>query len=418
MGLNVILATLGSSGDVNPFIAIGKGLLARGHRATLVTNPHFEPAARRAGLDFAPVHTVEDYARVTQDPDLWHPVRGMLILSREVIVRGIPPVYEAIKERHVPGETVVVASGLTFGARIAHETLDVPLVTVFLQPLCVRSLDAPPVLPLRAPMRVFGRWGTRALYRFGDFLIDRIVGRPTNDYRRSFDLPPVRRLLNTWWISPQCTVGIWPAWYAPPQADWPQCVRLADFVYHDTGSSSEQASAAEDFFSAGDPPIVFTPGTAMRHGRDFFVAAAEACRILGLRGALVTPYADQVPDRLPEGVTQLPYVPFGEYLPRAAAIVHHGGIGTVAQGVSAGIPQVVRPMGFDQFDNGARLERLGIGAAIPRRKFRARRVAHVLDKLLSSDRVASRTRELAGEIEPDRGVRLTCEAIEATAGGA
>jgi UDP:flavonoid glycosyltransferase YjiC (YdhE family) len=412
VGLNVILATLGSSGDVNPFIAIGRAMVARGHDATLVTNPHFESAARQAGLDFAPVHTTEEYERITSHPDLWHPVRGILVLSREVVIRGLAPVYEAIERRRGMGKPVVVASALTFGARVAHETMAVPLVTVILQPFCVRSLIDPPFMPFRKTARCFGRLGMRGLYRIGDYLIDGVVRRATNDFRASFGLPPVHRLMDKWWFSPQRAVGVWPDWYAPPQADWPGNVHATDFVFHDTAPAAGQADAAEEFFSNGDPPVVFTPGTAMRQGRDFLAAGAEACRLLGCRGALVTPHAEQVPDRLPGVVVHVPYVPFGEYLHRASAIVHHGGIGTVAQGLSAGIPQVVRPMGFDQFDNGARLERLGIGASIPRRAFRARRVAKVLDRLLTSDSVASRARKCAERIDKDRGTRLTCEAIE------
>lgn len=415
--MNVILATLGSSGDVFPFIAIGKGMIARGHRATLVTNPHFESAARAAGLDFAPVSDAQEYLRITKNPNLWRPLRGLLVISREIMIRGIEPVFEAIQERFEPGETVVVANGLAYGARIAHEALAVPLVTVFLQPLCVRSLVEAPVLPVGGFLQSLGPLGTRALYRFGDLLTDFIQSGPTNKFRRSFGLPPARRLMSEWWMSPQRTVGVWPQWFAPSQSDWPACVRLADFIFHDAPSTGDNA-AADAFFSEGEPPILFTPGTGMRHGRKFFAAAAEACSLMGRRGALVTPYVEHVPRRLPTGVVHLPYVPFGEYLPRAGAIVHHGGIGTVAQAFAAGIPQVVRPMGFDQFDNGARVERLGVGVSIRSRGLRAKRLAEALDGLLSSEQVASRCRELSDRTDRDRGIRLTCEAIEKTAADA
>ncbi len=418
MGLNVILATLGSAGDVNPFIAIGKGMVARGHTATLVTNPHFESVARQAGLAFAGVHTVEDYARVTNDPDLWRPIRGLMLLSREIVVRSLEPVFETIRQLNRPGETIVVATGLTFGARIANEVLGVPLVTVFLQPFCTRSLIAPPEMPFGKLARLLGRPGTRGLYRVGDSLFDRVVAGPTNAYRRTFGLPPERRLMNRWWMSPQRVLGVWPDWFAPPQPDWPEAVRLADFVVHNAPPQRSQACEADAFFSNGTPPIVFTPGTAMRHGRDFLAAGAQACEILRRRGVLVTPYPEHVPKRLPDQVVHLPYVPFGTFLPRAGAIVHHGGMGTSAEAMQSGIPQVVRPMGYDQFDNAARLERLGVGAAIPRSRFRARRLAHVLDRLLSSDGVVSRAQELASRMDRARGVQLACEAIEQTAADA
>ncbi|MFQ5489902.1 MAG: glycosyltransferase [Phycisphaerae bacterium] len=416
MSLHVILATLGSSGDVNPFIAIGRAMVARGHRATLVTNPHFETAAREAGLDFAPIRAQEDYVRITKDPDLWHPRRGLQVLCREVIVPGIAPTHETIERLNTPGQTVVLAHGLAFGARIAHETSGVPLVTLFPGPLAVRSLIDPPHVPFCGTARRLGSVGMRFAYRVGDFLIDRVVLKPTNAFRRSFGLPPVRRLMRDWWMSPQRVIGVWPDWFAPPQPDWYDKIRVTGFVYHDTPHALADTGQAEAIFSAGQAPVLFTPGTAMRHGRDFFAAAAEACRLIGRPGVLLTPFAEQIPDRLPDGVVHLPFLPFGTYLPRAGAIVHHGGVGTVAQAMSAGIPQVVRPMGYDQFDNGHRVERLGVGVSIRRSRFRARRVAEVLDGLLSSRHVAERCRDLASRIQPGTGAQRACEAIEGTAG--
>jgi UDP:flavonoid glycosyltransferase YjiC (YdhE family) len=339
----------------------------------------------------------------------------MQVLCREVVVPGLAPVYEAVERLHVPGETVVVAHGLAFGARIAHERLGVPLVTLLPGPCAVRSLIAPPRIPFGAAARRFGRVGMSAMYRVGDFLIDRVVGRPTNAYRETFGLPPVRRLMYDWWMSPQCVLGIWPDWYAPRQPDWPERVRVTGFIYHDTLHAFERVAEVESIFSSGPSPVLFTPGTAMRHGHRFFEAAAQACRLIGRRGVLVTPFAEQIPAELPDGVVHVPFLPFGEYLPRAAAIVHHGGVGTVAQAMSAGIPQLIRPTGYDQFDNGARVERLGVGAAMVPRRFRARRVAETLRALLSSRGVAERCRELASRIDTSRGVQEACNVIEGTA---
>ena len=150
----------------------------------------------------------------------------------------------------------------------------------------------------------------------------------------------------------------------------------------------------------------------MRHGRDFFEAAGQACRLIGRRGVLLTPFAEQIPDNLPDGVVHIPFLPFGTYLPRAGAMVHHGGVGTVAQAMSAGIPQVIRPMGYDQFDNAHRVERLGVGVSIGRPQFKAPRLAVALSGLLSSHEVATSCRNLASRIEQSKGVERACEVIE------
>jgi rhamnosyltransferase subunit B len=103
-------------------------------------------------------------------------------------------------------------------------------------------------------------------------------------------------------------------------------------------------------------------------------------------------------------------------LPRAAALVHHGGIGTLSQGFAAGLPQLVMPMSFDQPDNAARLKRMGAGLALPRRRFRSAIVATALAQLLDSAEIAARCREIAGRIIPNRAVEMACEVIERVSG--
>jgi UDP:flavonoid glycosyltransferase YjiC (YdhE family) len=90
----------------------------------------------------------------------------------------------------------------------------------------------------------------------------------------------------------------------------------------------------------------------------------DACRRLGRRGLLLSRYRDQLPADLPPGVRHFDYVPLSRVLPRAAALVSHGGIGTLSQALAAGIPQLIMPLGFDQFDNAARLGRLGVAATL------------------------------------------------------
>src|SRR5690606_30678605 len=124
-----------------------------------------------------------------------------------------------------------------------------------------------------------------------------------------------------------------------------------------------------EFLVAGEPPIVFAPGSANVQATEFFRTAAEVCEQLGRRGVLMTKYPDQLPPDLPRSVRQFGFVPFSKLLPRAAALVHHGGIGTCAQGLAAGLRQVVMPMAYDQLDNGTRLARLGVGGVIPVEKF-------------------------------------------------
>ena len=110
--------------------------------------------------------------------------------------------------------------------------------------------------------------------------------------------------------------------------------------------------------------------------------------------------------------TPLDYLAFSEVLPRCAVLVHHGGIGTTAQAIAAGIPQVIRPMAHDQPDNAARVEKLGVGASLSPPKFNAVSLAEQLNALLTSQAVLDRCRTCAERIDPEQSLNDTCAAIE------
>ena len=122
--------------------------------------------------------------------------------------------------------------------------------------------------------------------------------------------------------------------------------------------------AVERFLEEGSPPLVFVPGSANRQASRFFRTAVDACQYLGRRGLLLTRYRAQLPAVLPKEVLWFDYVPLGRLLPRALGLVHHGGIGTAAQGLAAGLPQLIMPMAYDQPDNANRLESLGVARTI------------------------------------------------------
>jgi UDP:flavonoid glycosyltransferase YjiC (YdhE family) len=406
----VLLATFGSYGDVQPMIGLGSELQRHGATATVLTNGYFESAVRAAGLDFVAVTDAAEYEAITLNQDLWHPRRGLELVAR-AWANLLPPVYEAILQNYQPGETVVVATAVTFAARVAQEKAGVPLATVHIQPAMFRSLFEMPRLPMMPPTEWLPRFGKRLLYWLGDRVFDGAIAGDVNAFRAQFGLRPIRRILQEWSLSPQLVVGLFPDWFAAPQPDWPRQSLLSGFPLYDGDDGSELPGNAQRFLDAGDAPIAFTPGSAMRQGQPFFAAAAEACRLLGRRGILLTRYPEQVPAELPEGVVHFDYLPFGRLLPRCAALVHHGGAGTTAQGFAAGIPQLIMPMAFDQPDNAARAVRLGVARTISRRSFHPRAVSRLLRQLIEEPAIAERCQQLSGRCrDPHRFARV-CEAI-------
>ncbi|MCE9547727.1 MAG: glycosyltransferase [Planctomycetia bacterium] len=413
--LDVLLIPLGSAGDVHPFIGLALTLRNRGHKVTVATNPHFAPLAQRLGLEFEPVGTLDEYDIVTRNPDLWHPTRGFKMVVRYAMLGTMRQLYELVRRRYVPGRSVVVTQATALGARIARDKLGVPLVTVHLQPAVVRSVYESPLLPPLLLGPKVPRWFKRFQFYLTDrLLIDPLLGPEVNAFRAELGLPPVRRLLGPWWNSPDRVIGLFPDWYARLQPDWPQKSVLTNFPLWDETESRETPPGLEQFLAAGEPPVVFTPGSAMRVGADFFAAAVEACQILKRRGLLLSQFRDHLPAQLPATVAHFDYVPFSQVLPRAAAIVHHGGIGTVAQSFAAGVPQIIMPMAHDQPDNAARVERLGVGRSLPPKNFRGPQLAAELEQLLSPPQVRERCRELATRLKGCNGLELAADEVEAT----
>lgn len=408
--MNIVLITFGSAGDIHPFVGLGTGLKERGHRVTVVTNGYFEPVVREAGLEFTPIGTREDYLSFVSNPDIWHPLKGLKILLNDALLPLTRPVYDLL-DRLNPSETVIVSSFYSFGARVAHEKWQFPFVSVHLQPACFTSAHKPAAgMPMPQWLPVWSR--RLILNALEKAFIDPMVAPTINPLLAELGLPKAQRFLSSWAHSPQKVIGLFPEWFAEPQPDWPSQTELAGFYSYDRKGEEPLAKEIQQFLDAGDPPIVFTPGTANTHSNEFFKESIEASCLLGKRALLLTPHRSALPAQLPDGVLHCDYLPFSTVLPRAAAIVHHGGIGTAAQAMAAGVPQLVMPMAFDQPDNAARLERLGIGASLRPGKYRSKQAAQKLEHLLGSRQVQKSCAAISAKVDFQRALDTACAAIE------
>lgn len=410
--MHLLLMPLGSSGDVHPFLGLGKALRARSHDVTLLTNGHFRGAAERAGLPFVEIGTAEQYAEWIRDPDLWHPRRGFRAVFKPEMLEFNRKAFEEVRARHRPGETVVVAGSLALGARVAREALDIRLASVHLQPTLLRSLANPPMFGPTKALWYTPTWLTRAIVWLVDrAMIDPVIRRAVEPLRRDLRLPPGGRYLHDYVHSPDLVLAMFPAWYGTAP-DWPPQVRQIGFPLFDDRAGGELPSAVRDFLAAGSPPVVVTFGTGMVQGERHFAAAAKALRLTGRRGLLLTPCREQVPATLPPGVMHVDYLPFSLILPHALALVHHGGVGTCSQGLAAGIPQVVMPLSHDQPDNADRLTRFGVARTLMPLAFTGPNLAKTLEELLADPRTAPACAEAAAKLRGVDALADTCDAIE------
>jgi rhamnosyltransferase subunit B len=366
--MHILIEAVGSAGDVHPFLAIGQALAARGHDVDIVTSVYFAERVAQAGLGFIPVGTVEDYQRAIAQTDLWHPRRGFEAVWRES-KRQMLPVFELLRE-HARHDTVLVGSTLAWSVRLLQEKLGIPAATVHLAPACILSADVPPRLPgLGAWFERLPRsWRRAFLGWMEDKFLDGAVLPDLNVIRAQIGLPAVSKVFSHWQHSPQAVICAWPEWFCAPQADWPRHSTTTGFPLWQPPGRHALDVELDAFLAAGQAPIGFTPGSAMAFGKPFFARALAACAALGKRAVFITPFGDQLPwavgEAAPHFVHHARYAPFDLLVPRLAAFVHHGGIGTTAQTLYAGVPQLITPFAHDQFDNAARVVRLGCGAQI------------------------------------------------------
>jgi UDP:flavonoid glycosyltransferase YjiC (YdhE family) len=409
--MRFVLTALGSYGDVHPMIGLGRGLAARGHEVKVVTNPHFADLVRDAGLRFVGVGTTEDYDALTGIPDLWKPRQGLDIVMRQGALGVLDELYDVVTRLYRPGETVIGAHGLDLASRVAAESLGAPVASIVYAPMALWSDAAPPRMPFgfNSP-----RWVARAQFRLGEWVMtERLIRKPLDALRMRVGLPPLNGRYFDWYYGVAPPVALFPEWFAPDPGDWPTGTVTTGFPLWDGGDERPLSDDLERFLDAGEPPIAFTPGSAHRHARQFFSAAADACRCLGKRGVLLSKYDDHLPKSFESWLIAPGFQPLSRLLPRCAAIVHHGGIGTSAQGLAAGVPQLVQPMGFDQHDDARRLVRLGVAEEIAPKRFRGLAVAAALGRLLGSDSVRRAARDLTLRCDPVRWRAEACNALEA-----
>jgi rhamnosyltransferase subunit B len=337
-----------------------------------MSSPVFAARVAAAGLGFLPFGSTAQYERIVQQPALWDPRRGFALIWREMQPQ-LEDAHAALVARIVPGRTVLVGSTLAWHVRLAQETHAVPALTVHLSPLCIFSALAPARLPGLFDLRGWPSGMVRSLQSWLEHLaIDAVVAPGLDDIRQRLGLLPVRRVLSHWVHLPEVVACAWPAEFEPPQADWPPQAVTTGFPRWSAAPGQLLAPALTKFLAAGPAPVGFTPRSAMAHGRDFFQ-----------RALLITPYADQLPQPLPPWAHNVACTPFDLLLPQLRALVHHGGIGTGAQALAAGLPQGFVQRAHEQFDNAARWVRQGVGLHFGRRVW-----VHSLQRLLSDAAIA------------------------------
>ena len=397
---DTVVTAPGSLGDVNPMLGIARSLQAKGRRVLFLAAEPYLPLAQRAGLNTRILTPKEEFDRLVMYANIWHPRHGARILLDHVLGATLENHCQWLVDHCSPRETLFVSHLLDFGGRIYRDQFpESTLVTVALAPVMFRSLKQPPRVSrlgiehyLPAPL-------LRGAYWMADRFLDSLALKHINPLRLRIGVPPVRRMMKEWWMSPDLVVALFPDWFSVPTDDLHKQVQCFGFPLTDSATfvSPGVDEQLRHVLSAmaDQRPVVFAPGSANFQAAKFLHTATEACRRLNLPAILLSPNRDDVPKDLPANVIAAEYLPFSKLLPIARAVVHHGGVGTTSQCFRAGVPQVVMPMAFDQFDNADRAAKLGCGSWLPMSRISVDRLAEHLHRV---ENRANQVKQIAARV--------------------
>jgi UDP:flavonoid glycosyltransferase YjiC (YdhE family) len=422
-GRRVVISTLGSFGDVHPYVAIALELKRRGHRPVIATSEIYREKTDALGLELYPVppdlpgyDQPEEVARMVSE--MIDPKKGPERVFTQFVNPHLRGMYDALAEATRDADLLVTHILSLAGPPLVEKT-GIKWVSTVLAPISLFSNYEPPVFP-NAPwvyhVLKLHPSVSRALMRVARWKFDQLAA-PLYKLRAELGLKRGGNPMLEGQHSPRMVLALFSSAFGKPQPDWPPHTRVTGFPFYDRrdrpGDEERLDTGLLKFLEAGEPPVVFTLGSsAIYAAGDFYRDSVEAARTVGVRALLLTGEPWNRPAELPEGIAAFDYAPYSELLPRARAVVHQGGIGTTAQGLRAGIPTLVVPFSHDQFDNGSRVARIGAGRVLPRAKYNASTAAKELRALLREASYTTRAAEVGRQIRSEDGASAAADAIE------
>lgn len=414
MPSRILLTTLGSYGDVNPFVGLALGLKARGYDPAIATSAFYREYIEAVGIRCIVIRPDVDPSDVDMVRRITSPWLGTRYLIRTLLMDTVADSFSDLRAAATEFD-LLVTHPITFAGPIVAEELGMPWISTVLSPISFFSAHDLPVVPV-AP------W-LRPLHRVPGFSRSLVAGaraasrnwtEPVARLRQDRGLPPGKNPLFEGQHSPSGVLALFSRALARPQPDWPARAQVTGPIFHSANGGSELDDATRAFLDDGPPPVVFTLGsTAVLVGEAFYAESAAAAARLGVRAVLVTGgHARNVPAALPPSVHVMGVAPFGELLPRAAAVVHPGGMGTLHHALAAGVPMLVVPHGNDQPDNARRARELGVARVTYPSRYHAARVARHLAKLLGDDGLRQRAAAVGEIVRNEDGVGKACDEIE------
>jgi rhamnosyltransferase subunit B len=411
----IVLATMGSLGDLHPKIALALELRERGHDVVINTWEGYREKIAQLGFEFFPMRPEVDATDRDLLREVMDPRRGPEKLIREIVFPALYDMYDDLTAA-VKGTDLMVTGEVVYVASSVAEKTGLPWISTSLAPLSMFSSYDPNVYPQFEWLDVLRPLPAGFHSGLFAFLRTTIAHwyKPYKAFRRDLGLTEDHDPMFFGKFSRLLHLAMFSKALGRPQPDWWQPTVQTGFCFYDgQEDSGRMPDGLEQFLDGGGPPIVFTLGSAaVMDPRDFFNESVEAAKLLGRRAVLLYGNENEPPVGLTDEVEGFPYAPFSRVFPKAACVVHQGGVGTTGQVLRAGVPHLIMPFSHDQPDNAARCRRKGVARVIRRSKYNAQTAASEIGELLKDPQYASRARQAACVVADEHGTTAACDAIE------
>jgi len=413
--MKIVIAPYGSLGDLHPLLALAIELRRRGHEIIINTLEVYREKIDALGFEFRPL-------RPDVNPDDRELARQMMDtktgtekLLREILIPNVRPMYEDLTEA-VQGADLLISGEVVFAAASVAEKTGIKWITTSLAPVSFMSPHDPIVPPTAQWLRHFRFLG--ATFHGGLLAVVRRMVEswfePYRKFRREIGLSENHSPIFSGKYSDLLHLAMFSKVLGKPQPDWHSPTLQTGFCFYDGQQDlGKMPEGLTEFLETGDAPIVFTLGSAaVMDARDFFEESAKAAKILNRRAVLLYGVYNESPKGVDENIVGFDYAPYSQVFPKAACVVHQGGVGTTAQVLRAGVPHLIMPFSHDQPDNAARCERIGVARTISREKYTAQTTAKQLRELLGDLSYKANAVEKSKIVKAEHGTELACDAIE------
>lgn len=419
--MNIFIATYGSRGDVQPYVALGKGLQDAGHHITLATSERFRTFVRVHGLQYGYMN--DDLLAIldtSQGRDLIENTTNVFQVVKQTfsMMKQVGPMQDSLlQESWVAAKEskpdLLIFHQKAYGAPHFAEKLGVPVVMALLIPMIVPTAEHPNI---GFPDLKLGKWFNRMTYHFVNKLIGVSANKYVKAWRAANGLPLQKRfdLLNSTNGEPIPVIHGISKYVVPQPSDWPKTATMTGYWFLNRTDDWTPTPELEAFLDVGSPPVYVGFGSmAGRNPERLANIVIKALQEANVRGILATGWGGLKANILPETILQINQVPHEWLFPRMAAVIHHGGAGTTAAALRAGKPSIIVPFFGDQPFWGRRMHELGLSCKpIPQKKLTVEKLVIAIKNVLSNPNIVKKAKDLGEKTRQEDGIGNTVAIIE------